>query len=91
MKDLQWVTKCVCVCVCVCTGIEDHGGRIVYKANVKEILTEGEGEGQRAVGVRLSDGRVYRGKTVISNATRWDTFENMLGEQKMPEDEKLFR
>jgi prolycopene isomerase len=42
-------------------------------------------------GVRLADGRVFRGKTIISNATRWDTFEGMMGESKMPESEKLFR
>lgn len=44
-----------------------------------------------AAGVRLADGRVFRGKVVISNATRWDTFEGLVGEQKMPESEKLFR
>ena len=32
-----------------------------------------------------------RAKTVISNATRWDTFENMLGDDRLPEGEKLFR
>lgn len=53
---------------------------------MKEIITEpvastsgssggdgggGGGEpGRRATGVRLADGRVYRGKVVISNATR---------------------
>jgi hypothetical protein len=42
-------------------------------------------------GVRLADGRIFRGKTIISNATRWDTFEGMMGESKMPESEKLFR
>lgn len=42
-------------------------------------------------GVRLADGRVFRGKVVVSNATRWDTFEGLVGEQKMPESEKLFR
>jgi hypothetical protein len=42
-------------------------------------------------GVRLADGRVFKGKTVISNATRWDTFEGMVGKSKMPESEKLFR
>ena len=26
-----------------------------------------------------------RGKTVVSNATRWDTFESMIGEDKLPE------
>lgn len=43
----------------------------------------------RAVGVRLADGREYRAKAVISNATRWDTFEGMLKE--MPRSEELFR
>jgi hypothetical protein len=60
---------------------------VIYKANVKEILTEEEGPStsgsgggvggsggaeprRRATGVRLADGRVYRGKVVISNATR---------------------
>ena len=33
----------------------------------------------------------FRGKTVISNATRWDTFENMIGEDRLPESERLFR
>jgi hypothetical protein len=32
----------------------------VYKANVKEIVTEGSGEDVRAVGVKLADGRVFR-------------------------------
>lgn len=44
-----------------------------------------------AAGVRLADGRVFRGKSIISNATRWDTFEGLMGESKMPESEKLFR
>ncbi|GBF98578.1 carotene isomerase [Raphidocelis subcapitata] len=93
-------------------GIEERGGRVIYKANVKEIITEpadaattaggggasssgggggGGGGGLRATGVRLADGRVYRAKTVISNATRWDTFEGLVGEQRMPESERLFR
>lgn len=41
-------------------GLVEQGGRIEYKANVREILVEGEGEEARAVGVRLADGRVYR-------------------------------
>ena len=35
----------------------------------------------KAVGVKLSDGRQFRSKTVISNASRWDTFEGMIGEE----------
>ncbi len=58
---------------------------------MKQILVEGEGESARAVGVRLADGRVFRGKTVVSNATRWDTFERLLADEDMPEAEQLFR
>jgi prolycopene isomerase len=83
-------------------GITERGGHVVYKANVKEIITEplpgheassssSSGSDVQATGVRLADGRVFRGKVVISNATRWDTFEGLVGEQKMPESEKLFR
>lgn len=35
--------------------------------------------------------KCVRGKTIISNATRWDTFEQMLGEDCMPESEVKFR
>jgi phytoene dehydrogenase-like protein len=83
------------------TGITERGGHVVYKANVKEIITEplqsssssssSSEAGIRATGVRLADGRTYRGKVIVSNATRWDTFEGLIGESKMPESEKLFR
>eukprot|EP00891_Asterochloris_glomerata_P002476 jgi/Astpho2/2476/Aster-04200 len=72
-------------------GIEAAGGRIEYKANAQRIVTEGQGDSQRAVGVQLNDGRVYRGKSIISNATRWDTFEHLLSEGKMPRSEQKFR
>lgn len=42
-------------------GLLDHGGAIEYKANVREILTEGsDSENLAAKGVRLADGRVFR-------------------------------
>jgi prolycopene isomerase len=89
-------------------GIEERGGIVLYKANVREILTEpcegsdgsGSGSGgsggkgepkRRAVGVRLADGRVFKAKAVVSNATRWDTFEGLVGEAHLPESERLFR
>ena len=52
---------------------------------------KGKGEQQQAVGVRLADGRVFRGKAVVSNATRWDTFEKLLAHEEMPKSESLFR
>jgi prolycopene isomerase len=70
-------------------GIRERGGAVEYKANVKEIVMNTTNN--RAVGVKLADGRFYKGKVVISNATRWDTFEGLLGEEKLPESERLFR
>ena len=32
-----------------------------------------------------------RGKTVVSNATRWDTFEAMMSEEQLPPSEAAFR
>mmetsp|Transcript_7876 Transcript_7876/g.22496 ORF Transcript_7876/g.22496 Transcript_7876/m.22496 type:complete len:623 (+) Transcript_7876:195-2063(+) len=71
-------------------GVEDLGGRVVYRANVKEIVTEEEGGEQRAVGVRLANGKIIRGRTIISNATRWDTFEKLLRPEEIPQQEKVF-
>jgi prolycopene isomerase len=56
---------------------------------VNAIITEGQGDSQRAVGVRLRDGREIRARAVISNATRWDTFGRLLPE--IPENEAKFR
>ncbi|GMH35734.1 hypothetical protein BSKO_03602 [Bryopsis sp. KO-2023] len=72
-------------------GIVENGGDLMYKANVSKIITEGEGEEMKAVGVQLADGKVFRGKTVISNATRWDTFESMIGKRNLPQSEVKFR
>ena len=54
-------------------GLEAHGGAIRYKARVTKVLIE---NGQ-AVGVRLADGETIRARRVVSNATRWDTFETL--------------
>lgn len=58
---------------------------------VTEIVMEGEGDNARAVGVRLADGRVFRGKSIVSNATRWDTFGALIPEERLPKSERLFR
>lgn len=36
-------------------------------------------------------GALCSGKTVVSNATRWDTFEGMIGEDKLPESGEAFQ
>jgi prolycopene isomerase len=52
-------------------GLESHGGEIHYKARVTKVLIENG----HAIGVQLANGEVLRARRVVSNATRWDTFE----------------
>lgn len=65
-------------------GLEKAGGEINYQARVTKILTE---KGQ-AVGVQLANGKVFHGKRIVSNATRWDTFEKLLPAETIPNNEK---
>lgn len=69
------------------TGLEKKGGKIVYSARVKEIILE---KGH-AVGVELATGEIYRAKRIVSNATRWDTFEKLLPLQSLPKSEKSWQ
>ncbi|HEY9631330.1 MAG TPA: carotenoid isomerase [Coleofasciculaceae cyanobacterium] len=68
-------------------GLEKAGSQIRYKARVTEILREGD----RAVGVKLASGEEIRAKKVVSNATRWDTFEQLLPAEQMPLAEKKWQ
>jgi prolycopene isomerase len=68
-------------------GLEKAGGQIQYKARVTKVLTE---KG-RAIGVQLADGTIYHAKRIVSNATRWDTFEALLPPEEMPAPEKRWR
>ena len=68
-------------------GLEKAGGQIQYKARVTKILIENG----KAVGVQLADGKVYRAKRIVSNATRWDTFDKLLPAEEMPPAEKKWR
>ena len=68
-------------------GLEKAGSEIKYKARVTKIILE---KG-KAVGVCLADGTEYRAKRIVSNATRWDTFEKLLPPQHMPVSEKKWQ
>lgn len=68
-------------------GLENAGGEIRYKARVAKITTENG----KAVGVELTTGEKYRAKRIVSNATRWDTFDKLLPPEQMPESEKKWR
>lgn len=68
-------------------GLEKAGGEIRYKARVTDIVLE---QG-KAVGVQLASGDVIRATRVVSNATRWDTFENLLPPEAMPRAERQWQ
>ncbi|KAF8403414.1 hypothetical protein HHK36_011517 [Tetracentron sinense] len=68
-------------------GLVDRGSKLLYKANVTRIILEHG----KAVGVRLSDGREFFSKTIISNATRWDTFGKLLKGEDLPKEEENFQ
>ncbi|KAL2327320.1 hypothetical protein Fmac_020747 [Flemingia macrophylla] len=68
-------------------GLVDQGSEILYRANVTGIITK---QG-KAIGVRLSDGREFYAKTIISNATRWDTFGKLLKGVPLPKEEENFQ
>lgn len=68
-------------------GLVDHGSKVLYKANVTNIIVDNG----KAVGVRLSDGREFYARTIISNATRWDTFGKLLKAEKLPKEEENFQ
>ncbi|MBW4478234.1 MAG: carotene isomerase [Tolypothrix brevis GSE-NOS-MK-07-07A] len=68
-------------------GLKKAGGEIHYQARVTKIITEN----QRAVGVQLANGKIYLGKRIVSNATRWDTFENLLPAEEIPINEKKWQ
>ena len=64
-------------------GLEKLGGRIEYQARVTKILIENG----KAVGVRLANGQEYRATRVVSNATRWDTFDKLIAPEDKPQSE----
>jgi prolycopene isomerase len=68
-------------------GLEKAGGRIEYQSRVTRIVTESG----KAVGVELANGKTYRAKRIVSNATRWDTFEQLLPADEMPAKERKWQ
>jgi prolycopene isomerase len=68
-------------------GLQAYGGRIQYKARVTQILQENG----RAIGVQLASGETYRAKRIVSNATRWDTFEHLIPAKEMPQSERKWQ
>jgi len=61
-------------------ALKRAGGEIWLKTPVERILLEGN----KAIGVQLSDGREIRARIVISNADPETTFGKMIGRELLP-------
>ena len=68
------------------TGLEAAGGHLQYQSRVKRIVMQ---QG-RAIGVELATGERYTADRIVSNATRWDTFETLL-EPPLPKREQRWQ
>jgi len=55
-------------------ALERHGGRILYRHRVEEILLDG----RTARGVRLDDGTVVRADHVVSATTVWNLYGGLI-------------
>ncbi|MDH4196937.1 MAG: NAD(P)/FAD-dependent oxidoreductase, partial [Candidatus Aminicenantes bacterium] len=62
--------------------IEDRGGKVLLKTRVEAVLLKD----QAATGVRTADGQEFLGKVVVSNASAYETFHKMVGEQDFLKD-----
>ena len=63
------------IAAAIAPTIEAAGGRIVFNAEVSQVLLDRE---RRAAGVRMKDGRELRASTVISDAGAPNTFGSLL-------------
>ena len=61
-------------------GLERYGGKLRLGTHVERILVENN----QAVGVELRNGEQLRTKTIISNATIWDTYTKLLQADQLP-------
>jgi prolycopene isomerase len=68
-------------------GLKAQGGMIQYRSRVRRILLERG----KAVGVELATGERYWAARVVSNATRWDTFNHLLPRHPLPRPEQRWR
>ncbi|BAQ61477.1 carotenoid cis-trans isomerase [Geminocystis sp. NIES-3708] len=68
-------------------GLQNLGGEIHYQAKVREIIIKNN----QAIGVKLANGKEYFAQKIVSNATRWDTFDKLIDKDKKPKKEKKWQ
>jgi prolycopene isomerase len=67
-------------------GVRKFGGEVKFGQPVDEVIIRGG----KAVGVRLANGDEHYAKSIVSNATIWDTFGNLVKDPQYKVDESKF-
>ncbi len=62
----------------IAAAAREHGAELVTDAPAKRILVEGRMMGQAAAGVEMEDGSKLRARAVLSNATPYHTFLELM-------------
>ena len=65
-------------------AVTEAGGKVLYGARVDTILVDGG----RAVGVKTADGREFRARSVVCNASAPQVFGKMLAAGDLPEKDR---
>lgn len=67
-------------------GLQRFGGELRLGCHVEKIIVETfhETSIHRVVGVKLQNGEILRAPIIISNATLWDTYNNLLRPEDLP-------
>ena len=69
--------------------IEQHGGRLVTRASVESVLTEGHGRHRRAIGVKTADGQtLHAQEAVVCNVTPQQLYGRLLTDMPQPVRER---
>ncbi len=76
-----------CIAQTLAEGLVETGGHIQYRSRVKRIVTD---QGQ-AIGVELATGERYTADRIVSNATRWDTFNTLIEGDTLPTKEQRWQ
>jgi prolycopene isomerase len=71
-------------------GLEKAGSKVRYGVRVTQIIPKSKTK-NGAIAVKLSNGEILTARRVVSNATRWDTFEHLLKEEVMPSSEQRWQ
>lgn len=82
------------IAVQLAKGLESVGGSIYYGTPVVRILCEQDSKsisGKRIRGIQLKNGHVITCRHIVSNATRWNTFDQLLSQETLPTMEQKWR